>query len=534
MPLEDEHFYTLTKKELWQNYCGFLDLSIGEFMDIQEELLHDEIERVADSTLGRKIMGNHRPQSVSEFRQMVPLTTYDDYEPYLSKRQDDALAVKAPIWTHSSGRGGRFKWLPANDEVLTTCYRNFLATCILASTNVKGQVNVKPGLRFLTVWPPAPYTSGSVAELADNYFSCRIMPPLKIAKDLEFPDRIKRGFQMALKEGVDIVLAISSVLVSMGEAFSEPTQGMQFSRSMLHPRTIFCLLRAWVRAKQAGRMILPKDLWSPKAILCSGVDTSIYRDAIKYYWGSEPFDFYVSTETLFIATQAWNKKAMTFFPDSVFLEFVPHDERAGQHGDKNQQAYTVLLDELEEGKSYEVIISQFHGLPLLRYQLNDIIKVVSLKDDETGVSLPQIIVQGKVGETIDLGGLASLDEKTIWQAIANTGIKHMDWSACKEYDQNQSFLRLYIELKEEREATEIANMINQQLKIIDTDYKDIDTYLKLQPVRVTILSRGTFQRYMKKKREEGADLAHLKPTHINAPEAVVRLLCQLSEAGSGG
>ena len=64
-------------------------------------------------------------------------------------------------------------------------------------------------------------------------------------------------------------------------------------------------------------------------------------------------------------------------------------------------------------------------------------------------------------------------------------------------------------------------MIDEQLKIVDTDYRDIDAYLKLQPVRVSLLSPGTFQRYTAEKRREGADLAHLKPTHINPPEAVI-------------
>ena len=34
-----------------QRYCGFFDLSIDDFMDIQKELLIDQIEMVSDSTL---------------------------------------------------------------------------------------------------------------------------------------------------------------------------------------------------------------------------------------------------------------------------------------------------------------------------------------------------------------------------------------------------------------------------------------------------------------------------------------------------
>lgn len=109
---EDKYFQTLNEAELWQRYCGFLDLSIDEFMDIQKELLIDEIEQVSDSLLGKKIMGGRKPQSVEEFRRVVPLTTYDDYEPYLSEQQEDVLAEKPVFWCHSAGRGGYFKWVP--------------------------------------------------------------------------------------------------------------------------------------------------------------------------------------------------------------------------------------------------------------------------------------------------------------------------------------------------------------------------------------------------------------------------------------
>ena len=79
------------------------------------------------------------------------------------------------------------------------------------------------------------------------------------------------------------------------------------------------------------------------------------------------------------------------------------------------------------------------------------------QDEEAGINLPQMVFQRRIGESINLGGLAELDEKTIWQAIASSGIKCTEWAACKEYDLKQSFLRLYLELNEERDADEVAN-----------------------------------------------------------------------------
>jgi len=527
---EDKYFRDLSEAELWQRYCGFLDLSIDEFMGIQEELLMDQIDRIADSVLGKKIMGERKPKSVEEFRQMVPLTTYEDYEPYLSERQEEALAEKPYLWCHSSGRGGTFKWVPHSSEIVRKMAEHYLAGVILSTSNNKGEINVAPGLRILAIVAPPPYGSGYIMQAVAQSISSQFMPPLEDTTR-EFEDRIRKGFLIALKDGIDILGAMSSILVKMGEEFSQQTRAMKFSISMLHPKIILRLLQAWLCSKQEKRTILPKDLWKPKGILAGGVDTDIYKDDVAYYWGRIPYEIYGGTEGFIYAMQSWNKKAMTFLPDMVFLELINYEEHPKHQDDKDYQPSTVLLSEVEEGKLYEVVVTQFYGMPLLRYRIKDIIKVTALRDDEAGINLPQIVFQRRVGESINLAGLAELDEKIIWQAIANTGIKYTDWSACKEYDQNQSFLRLYIELKEHREAGEIETMIDEQLKTTDTDYRDLESYLGLKPVRVTLLTPGTFRRYIEEKRKEGADLAHLKPAHMNPSQTDIQRLLQLCEVG---
>jgi len=529
MRSEDKYLENMTQDEIWQRYCGFLDLSIDEFMGIQEELLMDEIERVADSILGKKIIGNQRPKSMEEFRRIVPLTTYDDYEPYLSERQEQALAIKPHFWCHSAGRGGRFKWLPHSLEFFEKVAKTFLATIILASARKKGQINISPGFKFLTVSPPPPYASGYLFQMSPQYFSMRITPNPEKMVNMTFAEQIQEGFQLALKDGVDVIGALGSILVRMGETMSGKTRTMKFSASMLHPKILLRIIRAKLRSKRAKRSMLPKDIWTARAIMTGGLDAAIYKEDIAYYWGSEPYESYNCAETTFLSAQSWNRKGMVFFPDLAFLEFIPYKPSMGEDG-KEYQPSTVLLNQVEEEKLYEVVITQLYGMPLLRYRMRDIIKVIALKDDETGINLPHIVFQRRADDVINLGGLCWLDEKTIWQAIANTGIEYFDWTVRKEYNRSQSFLHIYIELTEHRDAAEIATMVDKELKKIDTDYKDVDAYLELQPIRVSLLSSGTFQRYMEEKRKEGADLAHLKPTHINFSESVVKLLLELSQA----
>jgi phenylacetate-coenzyme A ligase PaaK-like adenylate-forming protein len=193
----------------------------------------------------------------------------------------------------------------------------------------------------------------------------------------------------------------------------------------------------------------------------------------------------------------------------------------------------VVLNQLEAGKLYEVVISHFYGMPLLRYPLIDLVIIVALRDDQTGIKLPQVSFQRRVDEAINIGGLVQLDEKTIWQAMTNAGIKFTEWTVYKEFDHDKAYLKILIEVSDHYEvkAEEVEKAIDSQLTTIDTDYKDIRYYLGYHPVKVQFLSPKTFERYTEKKRREGASPMHHKPVHINPTEAIIQQVLGLSEAG---
>jgi hypothetical protein len=519
---EDVYFKTLDSEELWQRYCGFLDLTVEDFLQIQRSLLAEQLSLVADSVLGRKILGARPPRTIEEFRETVPFTTYGDYEPYLSEKREDSLAAKPAVWCHSSGRSGKFKWVPHSEPFMEKTARNCVAVFILSAASRRGEISLAPGARVLTGIPLAPYTSGTIFENLRKRFTFQPLPPPELVGSLSFREQIGRAFEMALRDGFDFAGAIASVLVRMGEQMSGQAAGRaKLSPATFHPKVLFRLLRGLLRSKIQKRPVYPRDLWSPKGIMAGGVDASIYRDEIEKYWGVTPFDVYVSTETMFVAMQSWAKAHMTFLPDSVFLEFVPH---TGREGAEPKRDGTLLLDQLEPGGLYEMIITQFHGMPLLRYRIGDVIRVVSIGDKKAGVKLPQVEVRRKVGEAINLGGLCNLDERTLWAAIAATGLPYAEWTALKEYDHNETFLRLVIELKVPCAAEEVSRLVHERLKTIDMDYEDVERYLGVNPVRTTIISRGSFARYVEARMREGAVLSHLKPAHVNPSPELLKML----------
>ena len=521
---EDVYFKNLDSDELWKRYCGFLDLNFGDFLQIQRTLLSEQLSLVADSLLGKKILGTRPPRTIEEFRESVPFTTYNDYEPYLGEKREDALAAKPAVWCHSSGRSGKFKWVPHSEPMMEKTARNCVAVFILSAASRRGEVALAPGIRILTGIPLAPYTSGTIFENVQKRFTCQPLPPPELVGSLSFREQVSRAFEMALKDGFDFAGAIASVLVRMGEQMAgHAARTSKVSLSTFHPKVLLRLLRGMVRSRIQNRPVYPRDLWRPKGIMAGGVDASIYRDDIEKYWGATPFDMYASTETMFMAMQSWSKAHMTFLPDSVFLEFVPHD---GREGAEPRRDRTLLLDQLEPGCLYEVIVTQFHGMPLLRYRIGDVIRVVSIGDEKAGIKLPQVEIRRKVGEAINLGGLCNLDERTLWSAIAATGLPYAEWTALKEYDHHQTFLRLVIELKEPCAAAEVSRLVDEQLKKIDTDYEDVENFLGVNPVRTTIISGGSFARYVEERIREGAVLSHLKPAHINPLPEMLKLLIQ--------
>ncbi len=96
----------------------------------------------------------------------------------------------------------------------------------------------------------------------------------------------------------------------------------------------------------------------------------------------------------------------------------------------------------------------------------------------------------------------------------------------KEYESERAVLHLYLELNEETPLDEVQELVRRELLVMSSDYYDIENMLGMQPLRVTLLESGTFDRYYRSKQAQGADLAHLKPPHFNASDVIIEQLVE--------
>ena len=517
--------------DTWSKYCGFLDLSLDDFMFIQKRLLMEQIGIFAACELGREILGGKVPRSVEEFRETVPLTTYDDYEPYLSERRVDVLPEVPYVWAHTSGRSGGYKWAPYTRTAYDKLGERILAAIILSAARERGDVRIKEGDVLVHNTPARPYASGVALISLAEIFPFHFVPALEETESMTFQERIASSFDIALGTGIDIIGSVTSVLVKIGERFAEQAGSLERSRNLRNPGALLRLARALLRSKLAGRPLLPQDLWPVKGVMCGGTDTSLYRDRIAYYWGAVPHEQYSATETAgTAAVQAWDNRGLFFFPDAVFWEFVPEEEWKNWRDDPTYQPRTVLLDEVKPGQRYEVIITSFDGGPFVRYRMHDLVRFLSLRDEKAGIDLPSMVCAGRTNGLIDLAGFTGImDEPLVWEAVHKTGIAYEDWVIRKEVGGNGAVLRLYIELKEDASAETVRQRVHENLKELNPFYADLEEMLDVQPLEVVLLAGGTFRAYFINQQAAGADLAHLKPPHMSPSDEIIDSLLQTSK-----
>ena len=513
---------------VWQKHCGFLDLTTEQFMAVQETLLVQQLERIGNSPLARKLMGDLTPRSISEFRNLVPLSTYQYYAPEFESGDEAALPEKPYTWAHTSGGSGTFKRIPYTREFYYHTLDNLMTALILACSKKRGQSDLIEGDKVLFNVAPAPYLSGVLANGAYQTFNLKAVMPPDEHDSMDFKDKVAKGFETSLRTGVDILVAMTSVLVKLGNDFEELSRNTKDSRLPKHPAVLYRLTRAFLHSKLEHRGILPKDLWPVKAIIGWGIDTRIYREQVRQTWGRYPYELHACTEAGIMALQSWSKSDLTLLPTSNFYEFIPEEEWLACRDNIFAQPNTVLLPEVEPGKRYELVITSFHGMPFIRYRLGHLIEITALEDTEAQVYLPQITFESRADDLLDIAGFTRMSEKTIIQAIANTNCKYEDWTIRKEVEGDKITLHLYIEMDGTRSAKEMAAILQGELINIDPGYRDLEQMIDSQPLEVTMLNPGTFSDYYTQKKEYGAELLQRKPPRMNAPDEVIRELLYLS------
>ncbi len=517
----------IRKKEysrIWKEYCGFLDISLNEYMEIQERLLLEQIELYSQSKLGKRIMKGACPKTMEEFRSQIPLTTYEDYADILLQKADDYLPAEAALWIETTWEGGKnpVKVAPYSKAMIDGHLGNSLACVILATSNKKGSFSLDQGDNFLYGLAPLPYLTGIVPYLLEGEVDVNFLPQTKEAEKMSFGQRNKIGFKMGMRQGIDLFFGLSSVIARMSEEFAEGHSAggkgaLGYNPFLTKPNMSYRIIKAWLRHKLLGEQLLPKNIFKLKGLGCAGTDSAYFKDKIEYYWGVRPLEIFGGTEATWIATETWKKNGLVLFPDVCFYEFIPEDEMERSISDPSYEPNTYLMNELEENRNYEIVITNFKGGAFARYRIGDVFRCISLSNSAEEIDYPQFAYIDRVPTVIDISGFTRITEATITRAIEISKLEIGDWVAIKEYDcQNRTFMHLYIESDNQGSVGLItAEIVKEHLSIyfryVDNDYKDLKRLLGIDPLVVTVIPTGTISKC-------GEQLGH-KIRRLNPPHA---------------
>lgn len=514
--------------EIWQEYCGFLDLDLNSYMQIQERLMLEQIGLWCKSDLGKSIVGSKQIKTIDEFRSLVPLTTYGDYADILLQKKDEMLPEKPVIWIETTWEGGTqpIKVAPYTKGMLDIYRNNLISTLILCTATERKKFDVTPTDKVLYGFAPLPYLTGLIPPSLNDGIGLEFLPPVKESAKLSFSERNKKGFKMGLSKGIDYFFSMGSIayyisqsISSLGNSGSSEQKKSIFSYS---PSVIYRILKAKYRCKKEGRPLKPKDLFKLKGFICAGTDNDCYKDDLEDMWGVRPMELFAGTEPACIGTETWNRNGLYFFPDACFYEFIPQLEMDKNLDDPNYIPKTVLMNEVVPGEKYELVISVFKGGAFVRYRVGDVYRCLGLSSRQDNTQIPRFQYVDRIPTVIDIAGFTRITENSISRVIALSRLPVEDWFAVKEFSDNKRpYLRLYVEIQAKSLVTGaiskeiLREHLETYFKYFDNDYRDLKRILGIEPLEITIVRCGSFAEY---KRQTGKSIRHINPSSYDITE----------------
>ena len=508
--------------QMWSEYCGFLDLTMDEYMRIQNRLMEEQMALWSASPLGKKLLKGQAPRTIEEFRRTVPLTTYEDYADVLLQKQDELLPDTPIIWIETTWEGGRhpIKVAPYTRGMLDTYRNNILACLMLSTSDGRGRFHVKPTDKILYGLAPLPYATGLFPLALHEEISMPFLPPAKEAVKMSFSERNKKGFKMGLKRDIEFFFGVGSVAYYVSTSLSSLAGSSGKSGGSLlsscSPRMLIRLVRAKYRCKQENRELRPSDLFKLKGFMVAGTDSRCYKDQLEELWGVRPMELFAGTEPSCIGTESWTRDGMYFFPDACFYEFIPEAEMEKAIDRPFHQPRTCLMDEVRPGDKYELVISVLKGGAFMRYRVGDVYRCVGRENSADGTRIPRFEYIDRVPAMIDIANFTRISENSIQSVVDLSGLAIEDWTALKEYSaDNRPYLHLYVEIKPDALANcaVTKDILRDQLSIyfrhMDHDYKDLKRLLGIEPLEITVLRCGTFSAY---RRKAGKPLRKVNPS----------------------
>ena len=409
-----------------------------------------------------------------EFVNRVPVRDYEGLRSYVDRvvaGEKNILWPGKPLYfAKTSGTTSGAKYIPITAESMPThiaAAKNAIL-CYIAETGNTDFVNGK--MIFLQGSPVLEEKngikigrlSGIVAHFVPGYLQTNRMPSWNTNLIEDWEQKVDAIVEETFQENMQVISGIPPWVQMYFEKLTQKT------------------------GKKISELFPGFSLF-----IYGGVNYEPYRASFEKLIGRSipSIELYPASEGFFAFQDSQTEKGMLLQLDSgIFYEFI----RSDTFFDKNPKR--ILLDEVEKGVNYVMIISTTAGL--WGYNIGDTISFVS-------TAPYRVIVTGRIKHFISAFGehvIGKEVEESLRIATYNTHIRVNEFTVAPQVNPKEGlpYHEWFIEFDEEPQNMEqFIQSLDQALQNQNTYYKDLVQGKVLSPLRISKVKKKGFQDYMR-------------------------------------
>jgi hypothetical protein len=502
-------------------------------------------------------------KSIEDFQKNVPISTYDDLEPYIRRmtagEKNILVAGPVPYFARTSGTTGPAKYIPINERFLEefrTGRRVWVRQVAQAYPKaIRGTILTMQSPRIEgTTEGGTPYGSITVSmgvvdvgrrrrirrEGARDVMESFQKIPVSIFYIEDFNTKYYVLLRFALVANISVMATINpSTLILICRKLTEfapdlirdleqgtlkedlklePELRKKLEKRLKKNRKVAARIRASL--EQHGR-VRPPDVWKRLGgLICwKGGAAPFYLKQFPEWFGDLPvMDYgFVATEGNFSVVLSTEGSQGVVAVAGHFFEFIPEEKK----GEENPPVLTV--DQLEVGKRYCILVTGSHGL--YRYDMNDIVEVVG-----TYQKTPEIVFCHKGGNMVSFTG-EKIAESQVVQAVSSAqesiGVTLNGFCVTVRLDQEHPRYVFAVEPSgqvTDEKLGELLQTCEKNLQEANIEYRAKRTSLRLGDPLLAVVKNGAFERWRQDKINAGAFDSHVKTPHLSRDPSVLETL----------
>ncbi|WP_431163258.1 GH3 auxin-responsive promoter family protein [Flagellimonas beolgyonensis] len=479
-----------------------IELFLKYPLDVQDEVLRQLMDFAEDTMIGKQYGFRDMPK-YDEFRNRVPIVSYEDIAPLIerTRRGEQNLFWPTNIkwFAKSSGTtNAKSKFIPVSNEALEDCHykssKDLL--CLYLNNNENSQLFTGKSLRLggsKELYEDNGTFFGDLsAILIDNmplWAEYSSTPSNKVSLMSEWESKLEAIIEESIQENVTSLAGVPSwMLVLLNQVIQKTGKNHLF------------------------------EIWENLEVYFhGGVSFIPYRDQYKKLLPRKRFNYYETynaSEGFFGIQDRNNADDLLLMLDyGIFYEFIPMD--ASEDHEK-----AIPLWDVEIGVNYAIVITTNAGL--WRYKIGDTVRFTSKNPY-------RIKITGRTKHHINVFGeelIIENAEEALKQICQKTEAEIMDYTAAPVFmtGKEKGAHEWIIEFrKPPKDVNYFTEVLDNALKALNSDY-EAKRYnnITLKMPKVHVARKNLFHDWLKSKNKLGGQ--HKIPRLSNNREYIDELL----------